>query len=205
MIRKNSIEIWMYKNCYLRFSSVEFTLNNLHESIHLTNYSIQKHYTTRKNRLLPDYNMWALKEFKKHLITLNKDSEWENQIYPNMKKNILAVVLISLPDTAMHEGSFELNGADFLIANDFNPILLEINSNPDLSLSTPTTKVICSHVMEDVIKGIEYSFNYKLLNMLLITIYISKSFWFYIVVIDYAEDEISNTGEFELVHKHKIN
>lgn len=146
----------MYKNCYLRFSSVEFTLNNLHESIHLTNYAIQKHYTARKNRLLPDYNMWPLKEFKKHLITLNKNMEWENQIYPTMKENILAVVLTSLPDTAMQEGSFELNGADFMIANDFKPILLEINSNPDLSLSTPTTKVLCTHVMEDVIKGIEY-------------------------------------------------
>ncbi|CAO1384279.1 unnamed protein product [Diamesa serratosioi] len=178
VIRKQSVEIWMYKNCYLRFSSVEFTLNNLHESIHLTNYSIQKHYTARKNRLLPDYNMWPLKDFKKHLITLNKDSEWENHIYPTMKENILAVVLISLPDTTMQEGSFELNGADFLIANDFEPILLEINSNPDLSFSTPTTKVLCSQVMEDVIK----------------------------VVIDYAEDEnVLNTGDFELVHKHIIN
>lgn len=157
--------------------------------------------------LLPNYKMWALKEFKKHLITLNKDSEWENQIYPTMKENILAVVLISLPDTAMQEGSFELNGADFLIANDFKPILLEINSNPDLSLSTSTTNVICSHVMEDVIKGIEYSFNYKLLNMLLITIYIYMyKILLVLVVIDYADDEnVLNTREFELVHKHKIN
>lgn len=156
VIRKESVEIWMYKNCYLRFSSVEFALNNLHESIHLTNYSIQKQYTARKNRLLPDYNMWPLKQFKKHLITLNKDSEWENHIYPTMKENILAVVLVSLPYTTMQQGSFELNGADFLIANDFKPILLEINSNPDLSLSTPTTKILCSHVMEDLIKGIGF-------------------------------------------------
>lgn len=41
--------------------------------------------------------------------------------------------------------------------------------------------------------------------MLLITIFLKIHL--VLVVIDYAEDENSvlNTGEFELVHKHKIN
>lgn len=32
--------IWMYKESYLRFSSQEYNLSNLHESVHLTNHAV---------------------------------------------------------------------------------------------------------------------------------------------------------------------
>lgn len=72
-----------------------------------------------------------------------------------MRKNIVAVVLGSLEDLQFEENSFELNGADFMIGYDFEPILLEINANPDLTYTTKTTKDICKRVMQDVIKGKE--------------------------------------------------
>jgi Tubulin-tyrosine ligase family len=50
-------------------------------------------------------------------------------------------------------GKLILTGADFLIGFDLEPILLEVNANPDLSNTTKTTKTICPQVMEDVIKG----------------------------------------------------
>lgn len=83
-------------------------------------------------------------------------NEWPNKIYPQIKKNLLAIVLASLEDTDLEENTFELNGADLMIGNDFQPILLEINGNPDLSYTTKTTRDICPRVMEDVVKGMRF-------------------------------------------------
>jgi Tubulin-tyrosine ligase family len=97
--------------------------------------------------------MWLLKEFQNYLQMINKSEIWEEKIYPRIKKNLLAVILASLEDTDLEMNTFELNGADFLIGHDFDPILLEINANPDLTFTTSTTRDICPRVMEDLIKG----------------------------------------------------
>lgn len=49
--------------------------------------------------------------------------------------------------------TFEIYGADFMIAEDFTPWLIEINSSPDLSPSTSVTARMCPEMLEDVIKG----------------------------------------------------
>lgn len=138
----------------MKFSSQEFSLENLHESVHLTNYSIQQFYTNGdRAEGLPAHNMWLLKEFKNFLKLMKKEDIWSSKIYPRMKKNLLAVILASLESTDLQMNTFELNGADFLIGFDYDPILLEINSNPDLNFTTKTTRDICHRVMEDLIKG----------------------------------------------------
>jgi tubulin monoglycylase TTLL3/8 len=69
-------------------------------------------------------------------------------------KKALTCALLSVQDTVEdRKASFELFGADFLLTEDLNPWLLEINSSPDLSSSTPITKRLCHSVIEDIIKG----------------------------------------------------
>lgn len=84
---------------------------------------------------------------------INKGEIWKEKIYPRIKKNLLAVIMASLEDTDLEMNTFELNGADFLVGYDFDPILLEINANPDLTFTTKTTRDICPRVQEDLIKG----------------------------------------------------
>jgi tubulin monoglycylase TTLL3/8 len=97
--------------------------------------------------------MWLLREFKRYLRKDGKGKIWDEKIYPKIKKNLLAIILASLEDTEMEVNTFELNGADLLVSNDYEPVLLEINANPDLSFTTKTTREICPRVMEDMIKG----------------------------------------------------
>ena len=159
VITRTCVQIWSYRDCYLKFSSQEFSLDNLHESIHLTNNSIQRFYANgKRDEALPIHNMWLLKEFQSYLKIKNKGEIWSEKIYPRIKKNLLAVILASLEDTDLEINTFELNGADFLIGYDYEPILLEINANPDLTFTTKTTRDICQRVMEDLVKGKNFFF-----------------------------------------------
>ncbi|XP_035913253.1 tubulin glycylase 3B [Anopheles stephensi] len=175
----NVLKVWMYKNCYLRFSSRMFNLDDFSESIHLTNYSIQKNYAREVREgadALPTSNMWSLKRFQEHLQSLDKGFYWERKIYPDMKKNILAIVCASLDGMKMERNMFELYGADFMVTENFRTMLIEINTSPDLSSSTDVTSVICPAVQEDLVK----------------------------VVIDNTKDKRAGTGQFELIHSLEI-
>lgn len=94
VITQNTVNIWSYRDCYIKLSSQEFSLDNLHESIHLTNNSVQRFYANgNRAEALPIHNMWLLKEFQNYLKLLNQGDIWSQKIYPNIKKNLLAVVL----------------------------------------------------------------------------------------------------------------
>ena len=48
--------------------------------------------------------------------------------------------------------SFELYGADFMLDEDLNPLLIEINQGPTLSISTAVTKDLVEQMLEDICK-----------------------------------------------------
>lgn len=145
----------MYNSCYFRFSSQEFNLKSLQQAIHLTNVAVQKHQKNNPNRskLLPEQNMWSLEQFKKYLCSIDQESLWESKIVPEMKKNIVAVVLCAQEATVFEINTFELYGCDFLITENFDVLLLEVNSNPNLSPSTEVNANFFPVLLSDVVKG----------------------------------------------------
>ncbi|XP_073822758.1 tubulin tyrosine ligase-like 3B [Musca autumnalis] len=154
-IRDSKIQIWLYRDCYLRFSSQEYCIDDLRESVHLTNNSVQKKYKNKATRdpRLPKNNMWCLEQFKAYMKAQNiAEDVWENMVFTGFRENLTAVVLASLDETNLCENCFELYGCDFMLDEQYTPILIEINSTPDLSASTEVTARICPMVMEDCIK-----------------------------------------------------
>ena len=132
-------------------------MDNVHESIHLTNNSVQQRYKNKTDRdvRLPTCNMWSLRQFKDYLKLLEmSDDTWDKKIYAGMKENIIAVVLSSLDETEFVENAFELYGCDFMLDQNYKPILIEVNSNPDMTYSTEVTAVICPQVLDDLVKVI---------------------------------------------------
>eukprot|EP00800_Vazella_pourtalesii_P002008 TRINITY_DN11864_c0_g2_i1.p1 TRINITY_DN11864_c0_g2~~TRINITY_DN11864_c0_g2_i1.p1 ORF type:complete len:750 (+),score=145.00 TRINITY_DN11864_c0_g2_i1:237-2486(+) len=148
------LTVWMYRECYVRLSGQPFSLDNFHESIHLCNNSIQKNYSVSKNRSsrLPADNICDLDEFGRYLVEITGSNVWEESLFERAKKILFSVMLSSSPNIESHRGSFELYGADFMISDDLQLYLLEINSSPTMARNTQVTKRLCKQVQEDTIR-----------------------------------------------------
>lgn len=70
-----------------------------------------------------------------------------------MRECIVGAMLACQDTMDRRPNTFELYGADFILAEDFTPWLLEINSSPDLSSSTSVTAKMCPECLEDIVKG----------------------------------------------------
>lgn len=143
----------MYKDCFFKFCSQNYTLESYHESIHLTNQAIQRHYKNNpdRNPRLPAKNICGLNSFKNYLKCIRKEKSWDQVIYPGMKKTIIGVMLANQEALSNDKNRFGLFGCDFVLDNNLRPWLIEINNNPDLA---PSYKAkLCDQVLNDVIKG----------------------------------------------------
>lgn len=75
-----------------------------------------------------------------------------------MKECITGAILLNQCNLDQRRNSFELYGADFMLTEDFQPWLIEINSKPALGPTTPVTAKMCPKVLEDLVKGIFLGF-----------------------------------------------
>ncbi|XP_066137848.1 tubulin glycylase 3A-like isoform X1 [Euwallacea fornicatus] len=169
------LTIWMYRDSYLRFSGQMFSLENFHESLHLTNHAVQCRYANghQRDKALPDDNMWDCHSFKAYLKQIGNFDKWSQVIFPGMRQSIVCAMLASQDTMDRRPNTYELYGADFMLTEDYTPWLLEINCSPDLSSSTSVTSRLCSQCMEDIIK----------------------------VIVDRRKDPNVDTGLFDLIYK----
>lgn len=130
-------------------------MNDFHEAIHLTNNAIQYKYQVAQERdkALPNDNMWDNHTFKAYLRQIGQADKWYKVIYPGMRESIVGAMLASQDTMDRRPNTFELYGADFMIAENFTPWLIEINSCPAMGPTTSVTARMCPQCFEDVIKG----------------------------------------------------
>jgi tubulin monoglycylase TTLL3/8 len=149
------LTIWFYQECYVRFTAQSFDPNDLaNKFAHLTNNSISKKMESCETSEI-EGNMWFLDEFKTYLnSTFDEKDLFEKKIQPQMQ-NIVIKSLQSVQDMIeTRKNSFELYGYDFMIDENCNPWLIEINSSPTMEYSTTVTQKLVKMVMEDCVKVI---------------------------------------------------
>ncbi|RHZ11922.1 hypothetical protein DYB37_011726, partial [Aphanomyces astaci] len=128
----NPLTVWFYLDCYLRFSSEEYQVDDLSDQyVHLTNNSIQKNgenfyraYTTEDGSMTVEgcvSNMWHSDELTEHLTRKygvdpdTNQSLFTSKIQPRMKE-IVKWSLSCVQDTVQHrKNSCELYGYDFML------------------------------------------------------------------------------------------
>ncbi|NWW28045.1 TTLL3 monoglycylase, partial [Falcunculus frontatus] len=148
------LTVWFYQDCYLRFCSCPFSLCHLERARHLCNVSVQKWYKTSPDqdpRVPPD-KIWSNKQFQEYLAHLGQADAWHQVLVPGMKAAILNTLRSAQDQVGFRKGSFELYGADFLVGEDCQPWLLEINSCPTMRPSSAVTRQLCANVQRGTLR-----------------------------------------------------
>ncbi|NXT71271.1 TTLL3 monoglycylase, partial [Chaetops frenatus] len=147
------LTVWFYQDCYLRFCSQPFSLCHLERARHLCNVSVQKwcKMSPDQDPRVPPDKIWSNKQFQEYLAQLGQADAWHQVLVPGMKAAILNALRSAQDQVGFRKGSFELYGADFLVGEDCQPWLLEINSCPTMSPSSAVTRWLCANVQRDTL------------------------------------------------------
>lgn len=145
---------YWYAEGYIRTSSYEFDIGNFEPEIHLTNDAVQKCYPLYGKYEM--YNKLSYEEFQRYLdVTYsNKKYNFKEDILPQMKSMATdaakSVYTKISPKNQMN--NFEVFGLDFMIDRNFEPWLIEINTNPCLECDSPLLNRIIPYMVEQSFK-----------------------------------------------------
>jgi tubulin monoglycylase TTLL3/8 len=145
--------IFFYKEAYLRFCGVDFRLDDVgNRFMHLSNNCVQKHSKNFGEDDLFVGNMWHTDTFREWLQQNVGYDAWTEKLQPAMIDIVRRSLKCGQDAVVARKNSFELFGYDFVVDEHLNPWLLEINSSPDFSYSTPITEALVKEVSEDMVK-----------------------------------------------------
>lgn len=162
--RKFDIRIWVlltqefhvyvFKEGHLKTCSIDYNIDSLNKYRHLTNYSLQKKSTCFSK--YENGNEVSFEEFDAYLkqIRPNDSIDLKEDILKRIK-NIIAMSFYSVKtkiNSLDRKYCFELFGYDFILDNELNPFLIEVNSNPGLEESSPLIKTLVPRMIDDALR-----------------------------------------------------
>ena len=149
---KDLIKCYMFKEGHLKASSINYNLNSNDIYIHLTNYTIQKYNPNFAK--IEEGNEIPFEDFQKEL-NKNKDKiDFKKTILPKIINiiSMIASTVKSKLNLRNRENSFEIFGCDFIIDSNYQPYLLEVNTNPGLEESSQLIKMLIPRMIDDAFR-----------------------------------------------------
>ena len=153
LVKTEKFEAYVFKEGHLKASSEIFDINSLDLFVHLTNYSVQKN--NKNFSKIEIGNEISFNDFQREL-----DKNKENKI--NFRKDIFSKIIKIIGITASEaknrinrydtKNCFEIFGYDFMLDEEYNPYLLEINTNPGYEESSPLIKMLIPRLIDDAFR-----------------------------------------------------
>lgn len=128
---------YFYQDGYIRTSSREFSLSNVDDRfIHLTNDAVQK--TAEDYGRFENANKLSYAEFERFLKNSHPKVDFWREIWPQIREITAETFQATWEklDPNHRCYTFEILGYDFMIDSDMKVWLIEVNTNPCLSLSS---------------------------------------------------------------------
>ena len=163
--RKFDIRVWVlvshtgkwyfFKEGYLRTSASDFEMDSKdpdNQFVHLTNNAVQKF--SQGYGQYEDGNQLSFNRFQEHLNNEGRGLNFREDCLPKIKE-MIRLSLLATRKKLNPEGRkfcFELFGYDFIVDNDFNPWLIEVNTNPWIEESSEMLKHYLRRMIEDMLK-----------------------------------------------------
>ena len=159
-----NLKVYFFKEGHLKTCSISFDINSKDAYTHITNYSFQK-----DNEYFEKYekgNEVPFYEFQKFIDKKYPEKNYKIKInlYSQIKE-IVSISMKSVKDQINKNNNtfqFEIFGYDFMLDENFNLFLIEINDNPGLEESSPWIEKIVPRMLDDALRlTIDKLFNAK--------------------------------------------
>ena len=131
----HTMKVYIFKEGHLKASSLNYNNNDFDSFIHITNYSLQKY-----NKLFSKFekgNEISFQTFQ-NFINENNYINFREEIFPKIIEIVKHSVLSVRNKININNLNycFEIFGYDFMLDEDKNVYLIEINTNPGLEISS---------------------------------------------------------------------
>ena len=147
------LKVYVFNEGHLKCCSVKYDLNCNDIYSHLTNYSFQKY-----NNYFGKYeygNEVSFDDLQNNIdLNYNHKINFKREILPKIY-NIVKFCFQSVRskiNSMKRKYTFEIFGFDFMIDCNFEPFLIEINTNPGLEESSPLIKMIVPRMLDDALR-----------------------------------------------------
>ena len=145
---------YWYADGYVRTTSSEYNVKNTKDLFtHLTNDAVQKN--GQDYGKFEKGNKVSYSEFRKYLKhQVKAEADFSDDILPKMKELATDTIraTYSRLDSERKENNFELFGLDYMLDEDLNVYLIEVNTNPCLEQSCPLMTKILVPMLDNLFK-----------------------------------------------------
>ena len=153
VLLSHNMKVYIFKEGHLKASSSLFSLEDKNFFTHLTNYSVQKYCNDFGKEEIG--NEISFESFEKNFKEeYNLDINIRENFFPKIKK-IIEISMKSVKkiiNINSRKGSFEIFGYDFMLDEELNPYLIEINTNPGLEISSPLISKLIPRMIDDALR-----------------------------------------------------
>lgn len=157
-LASHTLDIYFFKQGYLRTSSEEFTVGNVDNYfIHLTNNAVQKF--SNNYGQFENGNQLSFQWFQKYMEENYPQFDFRTN-FINRIKELIYMSLSSVRkklNTTERRNCFEIFGYDFIVDETLHVWLIEVNTNPCLEESSPLLAMLIPRMLGNLISFFFFS------------------------------------------------